>query len=146
MCLQLKCTICIYIIKDISTKISEHICVNHRTWTTIVSRATCNITLDNIRLDSPMADKNFVSEKQCTPPLTSDFYASTDNCICGCENYIVLTRHYRSLNRAKSHFEIAHRTSGSFCFVPLRHTRVEIYEKIILLFLHFSFRWTVSCI
>lgn len=72
-----ECKICMYVIEDISTKISEYTCVNHRAWTAIISYAIRNITSDNIRLDSPMVDKNFVSEKQCTSPLASDFYAST---------------------------------------------------------------------
>lgn len=60
---------------------NTHTCVNHRAWTAIVSHVMCNMTLNNIRLDSAIVDENFVSGKQCVPPFTSDFYTSTSSCI-----------------------------------------------------------------
>lgn len=70
------------VIKDIIFRLkfpNTHLCKSSRSYPSFHTLYV--IWHGNIRLDSPIVDENFVSEKQCMPPFTSDFYTSTSNCI-----------------------------------------------------------------
>lgn len=114
------------VIGDIWTRISEnkHLCKSTRSRIAIVSHVIRNTT-DNVRLDSPMADGNFVSDETMRGHRSHRTFMPRWTTAYTRANITLSRRYLLSIVKSREipHRNRTRREPDGFCFIPLCRIR-----------------------